>query len=126
MMSTPEHTLLTLARIDPDYPTFAAEIPPEITDTKEQLPEGLADDVIALLQTERPELSAWLKAQSSTSPPDKFTLDPLTAAGTLTAILFLLRSHIKFEGKRFSFEHKPMDSDLLKKVLDKLGFLVGD
>jgi len=85
----------------------------------------LADDVLALLQAERPELSGWLAARSATSPPDRFTLDPLTAVGTLTAILFLLRSHIKIKGKHFSFEHKPIDSDLLKTVLDKLGFLVG-
>jgi hypothetical protein len=45
--------------------------------------------------------------------------------GTLTAILFLLRSHIKIKGKYFPFEHKPIDSDLLKTVLDKLGFIMG-
>ena len=118
-----EQTLQTLAQLDPDYPAFAAALPPEVTGTIEPLPEGLANDVLALLQAERPELSGWLAARSATSPPDRF-LDPLMAAGTLTAILFLLRSHIKIEGKYFSFEHKPMESDLLKSVLDKLGFFM--
>ena len=118
-----EQTLQTLAQLDPEYLAFAASLPPEMSDATETLPEGLADDVLALLQAERPGLSGWLAAQSATSPPDRF-LDPLTAAGTLTAILFLLRSHIKIEGKYFSFEHKPMESDLLKTVLDKLGFFM--
>ncbi|MDR2712639.1 MAG: hypothetical protein LBB91_05940 [Clostridiales bacterium] len=123
-MTKQEHTLQTLARLDPDYLAFAAALPPEMTDAIEPLPEGLADDVIALLQEERSELSGWFAAQSTPAPPDRFILDPLTAAGTLTAILFLLRSHIKIEGKYFSFEHKPMESDLLKSVLDKLGFFM--
>ena len=124
-MTKQEKTLQTLARLDPGYPAFAAALPPELTNAAGSLPEGLAADVLALLQAERPELSAWLAAQSAAAPPDRFILDPLTAAGTLTAILFLLRSHIKIKGKHFSFEHKPIDSDLLKTVLDKLGFIMG-
>ncbi|MCL1873646.1 MAG: hypothetical protein FWF85_05975 [Clostridiales bacterium] len=120
-----EQTLQTLAQLDPDYLAFAAALPPEMSGAAETLSEGLVDDVLALLQAERPELSGWLAGQSTPAPPDRFILDPLTAAGTLTVILFLLRSHIKIEGKYFSFEHKPMESDLLKTVLDKLGPFMG-
>ena len=125
-MTNAEKTLQSLALLDPDYPAFAASIRPDelhIIDTT--LPEGLANDVTALLRIERPELSGWLDAQLSAQPQDKLAVNLLAAAGVMTAILFLLRSHIKFEGKRFSFEHKPMDNELLKAVIDKLTLLFG-
>jgi len=125
-MTITEKTLQKLAQLDPDYPAFAAALPTEALQIAgASLPEGLVEDVTALLRVERPELSAWLDAQLSTQTPDKFAVDPLMAAGVLTGILFLLRSHIKFEGKRFTFEHKPMDSELLKAVLNKLTLLFG-
>ena len=125
-MTTPEQILQTLARIDPDYPAFAAALPPEtLRVADELLPEGLAEDVIALLKAERPELSGWIDAQSRAEPPEKLAVDPLAAAGVLAAILFLLRLDIKIKGKHFSIVHKRMESELLAKVLDKLGLLFG-
>ena len=118
-MPTPEQTLQTLARLDPDFPGFAAAIAPGLAGRLHTLPPGLAEDTIALLQAERPELAAWLDVRA-TVPPDKLNIDPLTTVGTLAAIMFLLRAHIKIESNSFYFEHKPMDSELVKKVLDVL------
>ena len=123
-MTTPDQTLYNLARLDPDYPAFAAAFSPERIRADDAPVADLADDVIEWLRAERPELSAWLDEQPS-APPGRFGIDPLAAAGALTAILFLLRSHIRFEGKRFFFEHKPEDSDVIKKVLDKLSGILG-
>ena len=121
-MTTLEQKLQTLACLDPDYPAFASDLPPEALCVGDNpLPDGLAEDVIALLRAERPELSDWLDAQPTTAASAKMGVDPLAAAGVLAAILFLLRSHIKIKGKYFTFEHKPMDNDLLGKVLSKLG-----
>ena len=125
-MTTTEKTLQALALLDPDFPAFAAALTSEeLQIANSALPEGLAEDVTTLLRTERPELSGWLDAQPSTQPKDKLAVDPLAAAGVLAAILFLLRSHIKFKGKHFTFEHKPMESELLKAVLNKLSLMFG-
>jgi len=123
-MRTPEQTLQALARLDPDFDTFAADFSPELTGADASLPEGLAEEVIDLLRDERPELSGWLDASES-APPGKFAIDPLVAAGVMTSIVFLLRSHIKFEGKHFSFEHEAMDSETIRKVLDFLSTVMG-
>ena len=124
MTATPEQTLQSLAQLDPDYPIFTAALPSEFTGADSALPAGLAEDVIALLRTEQPELSGWLDEQPSASL-DKLAVDPLLTAGALAAILFLLRSHIKITGKQIFFEHKPMDSDLLGKVIEKLASFMG-
>jgi len=74
-----------------------------------------------VLQLEKPEMFNQILAQPPRgSSLEKFSIDPLAAAGTLAAILFLLRTHIRIEGKYFYFEHKPMDNKLLEKVLDTL------
>ena len=56
-MLTPEQTLQTLADLDPDFPAFAASLPPEFTRLDRPHPAGLAEDIITLLRTESPELS---------------------------------------------------------------------
>ena len=117
-MTNPEQTIQTLARLDRDYPAFIATLPLDVSNI--DLPEGLADEVVCLLQSEEPELSGWITTQPPTTPIEKFSIDPLAAAGTLAAILFLLRSHIKIEGKYIYFEHKPINNKLLEKVLDTL------
>ena len=125
-MTSTEQTLRILARSDPDYPAFAADLPPDIFPGAAALPEGFADDVASLIREERPELSTWMDtAQSSDLPPQKLAFDPLAAAGVLSAIVFLLRSHIKIEGKHFSFEHTPLESEGLNKVLGILEKILG-
>ena len=118
-MPTPEQTLQNLARLDPDYPAFEAQSP-KLLNVTEPLPDGLAADILNLLRIERPELSKWLDMQPPNSPPAKFFTGSAAETGLLVAALFLLRTHIKVEGTNFLFEHKPMDNDLLKKILDTL------
>ncbi|MCL2880983.1 MAG: hypothetical protein FWF29_12135 [Treponema sp.] len=120
-MPTPEKMLHSLAELDPDYSAFMEQLPDELTDVTEPLPEGFADDVISLLRAERPELSKWFDMQQSNPPPAKLFIDTAIGAGlALAAIVFLLRTHIKIEGTHFSIEHKPIDSDSLAKILDVL------
>jgi len=75
--------------------------------------------MVTLLNEEHPELVKWFDSPLQV----KFGVDPLAAVWPLAAIMFFLRSHIKFKDGKFTFEYKPMDSDLLKIVLDKLGQL---
>jgi hypothetical protein len=121
-MTTPEHTLQTLAELDPNYATFAAALPS--LDHARTLPEGFAEAVVALVGEERPEFSPWLDAQTS-QVSTRMVVDPITAVGVLAAIVFLLRSHIRIEGDHFLFEHQPIENDLLGKVLDVLKSLLG-
>jgi len=122
--------LQTLARLDLDFPNFAAALPPEIARMEADLPPALSENVLALLRAERPELAPWLDAQDG-APAPADTLGPLEAAGAMAAVLFLLRSHIKIKrvpgGKwYFLFEHAPAGNDLLQKVLETLkGFFTG-
>jgi len=117
-MPTHEQIFQNLAGLDPDYPAFVAQLPNELTRAAEPMPEGLAEDMLALLRAERPELSEWLDKPSA--PPSRFLVESAAGVGWLLAILFLLRAHIKFEGANYLIEIKPMDSDLLKKILDML------
>ena len=127
-MTTPTQTLQTLAHLHPDYPTFTAALPPELTHPQAPLPEGLAADVLALLIEEQPELQSWLEARQS-APPDKLLLDPLQVH-ELIAILFLLRSRIKFERAKdgrwsLSWALEPNGAGLIKTIWDKLSTLFG-
>jgi len=125
-MPNPEQTLQALAKIDTDYQVFIAQLPDEIASVANPLPAGFADDVISLLRAERPELSKWFDMQQSNPPPSKLIVDSAIGAGfALAAIVFLLRTHIRIEGKHFFIEHKPEDVSLLTKVLDVLRGILG-
>ena len=124
-MPTTEQKLLALAQLDSDYSAFTASLPVGLAGADAQLPDGLAEDVLALLQAERPELSDLLNAQLPASPPSKAAVDPLALSAVLGAILFLLQSHIKIEGENFIFEHPPIDNDLLKRILDNIMAFLG-
>jgi hypothetical protein len=125
-MSNASHTLQTLACIDPDYHAFAAYVPPELSQA--ELPPGLAVDIATYLKSERPELSAWIDTQlTSSQPMEMFTL--AANVSTIVAALFLLRSHIELEhapdGKiSFKIKIKPAGSVLLKNILESLAELL--
>ncbi|MGC1951410.1 MAG: hypothetical protein WA970_02260, partial [Gammaproteobacteria bacterium] len=59
--------------------------------------------------------------------PQRFGAD-LLSAGLLVAVVFLLRAHIRFEGKArslvFTIEHKPGNSQTLSALLNKLSTLL--
>ena len=122
-MTTPKRVLETLAIHDPDFATFAATIPSEIVN-QTTVSDELAADILSYLQNQQPELTFWLDAHSATTAnADKFDLDP-AAISTIAAILFLLRSRIKIEGKGFIFEHKPLGDVLLERILKTLSSLL--
>jgi hypothetical protein len=70
---------------DINFTVFVASLPSEIAKSTEPLPEGLAEDVLAVLKTERLELvgilsdlqSAQPSSQQS-APSSRFALAPLT------------------------------------------------
>ena len=125
-MYTSEQTLQALAELDPDYQAFIAQLPDEIAKSTDSLPDGLAYDVLNLLRAERPELSAWFDMQSTGQLPSKSVVGTVMGVGSvLGAIVFLLRSHIKFEGSKFYFEHEPAENSLIEKVLDIISTVIG-
>ena len=123
-MTSLEQMLLALAYLDPEYSRFITVLPPDLAREESPLPDELLEDVFALLSDERPDLSDWIIERQSIQF-DKMAIDPLMATGVLAAVLFLLRSHIRIKDGQLFFEHKPIESDLLKKVLDSLSaFLI--
>jgi len=46
-MIASEQTLQSLARLDPDFPTFAAALSPELLSTGKVLPHGLTENINA-------------------------------------------------------------------------------
>ena len=123
-MYNTKQALINFARHDPDFAAYATSLPSEVFTLDKQLPDGFVDDVVELLRAEQPEFSDLFNNQQNDLPPEKFGVDPLAAAGMLAAILFLLRSHIKIEGKHFVFEYKPMGNAMLEKVLNTLSSIL--
>jgi len=120
-MNKPQTILQALARRDPDYAAFASELPPDLANADAELPPALAADILTLLRPEYPELARV----TDEYPADQTFSGPLAAGGLLVAALFLLRSHIKIKRTStskwsFQYEHKPMDNELLKTVIDAL------
>jgi hypothetical protein len=100
--------LHTLAAANPDFATFQAKFP--AAPTSADLNPEILQDTLAVLN-ENPQQAATCKS---------FVTG--TEVGTLVAVAFLLRTHIKLErtstGKwRFLIEHKPADSKLLTALL---------
>jgi hypothetical protein len=119
--------LHTLAAADPDYPTTARQLAPLALlslSTDEQ-----ADIAHATLEVlgEDPQRAPAMIALLNQPPPQRFGAS-LLSAGLLVAVVFLLRTHIHFEGKvrdlRFTLEHKPADSQRLTALLNKLATLL--
>ncbi|MCL2337408.1 MAG: hypothetical protein FWC60_08315 [Firmicutes bacterium] len=146
-MTNAEQTIKFLARLDPDYHTFVSDLPPELSHTTTALPEGLAEEVVALLRAEQPKLFEKLDIHADASPgrpgfdplsgdhvtKGMVTAIPLLAAPTLSvalvsAIIFLLQTHFKIDinivGNHFIIDHPPIDNEQLKSVLDKLDKLL--
>jgi len=118
-MQTADQQLQALAHLNPDFPAFAAQLPPELTHSPTPLPEGLTADILAHLRETQPETATWLDAQASGQTKNKFCFD-VGSIAILAAVLFFLRTRIEIKGKHFSIRHEAMTDELLKKVLDKL------
>jgi len=123
-MLTTEQALQTLASHHPDYQAFAESLPGELKRNIDPFPEGLAEEVLALVKKESPEISKFLDMQQENHEPRKF-FPGAELILPLGAMLFLLRSHIKIDLPYFSLEHKPAKDKLLEKILDTLNKHVG-
>ena len=115
--------LHTLAATDPDYPPVAQQLAPLALVALS--PDEQAEIARATLEVlnEDPQRSPAITALLNRPPPQVFGTD-LLSAGLLVAVVFLLRTHIRFEGKArglvFTVEHQAGDSQTLSALLNKL------
>jgi hypothetical protein len=109
--------LHTLAAADPDYPPIAQQLAPLALVSLS--PDEQAEIARATLEV--------LKEDPHQPPPQRFGAD-LLSAGLLVAVVFLLRTPIRFEGKARSLavimDHQPSDSQALTALLNKLSTLL--
>jgi hypothetical protein len=115
--------LHTLAAADPDYPPVAQQLAPLALVALS--PDEQAEIARATLEVlnDDPQRSPAITALLNRPPPQRFGAD-LLSAGLLVAVVFLLRAHIRFEGKArslvFTIEPKPGDRPTLTALLHKL------
>lgn len=120
-------TLLhTLAVADPDYPMVAQQLAPlALVALPSDEQAAVARAALEVLG-EDPQHAAAMVALLN-QPPQRFDAG-LLSASLLVAVVFLLRTHIRLEGKTrgltFTIEHKPADSQLLTALLNKLASLL--
>lgn len=117
--------LAALANTHPDYhhqvKHLNAALNTVALSTNEQI--TLAKDLLAAVAEDPQEAKRLAVLQQSTST---HSFDGgIGSATALAIIVFLLRTHIRFErqtdGKfKFKVEHKPVDNKLMKALLDKL------
>jgi hypothetical protein len=119
--------LHTLAAADPDYPRIAKQLAPLVL-----LP--LTPDVQAVIAHatlevlgEDPQRVPAMLSLLNHPPPQRFDTG-LLRASLLVAVVFLLRTHIRIEGKArglaCTIEHKPADSKALTALLNRLSVLL--
>jgi hypothetical protein len=119
--------LHTLAATDPDYPPVAQQLAPLALVAL--TPDEQAEIARATLKAlnENPQWSPAITTLLNRPPPRVFGAD-LLSAGLLVAVVFLLRTHIRFEGKArdlaVTIEYKPGDSQTLSALLNKLSTLL--
>jgi hypothetical protein len=115
--------LHTLAAADPDYPPAAQQLAPLALVALS--PDEQAEIARATLEVlnDDPQRSPAITDLLNRPPPQRFGAD-LLSAGLLVAVVFLLRAHIRFEGKArslvFTVDHQPGDSPTLSALLHKL------
>ena len=113
--------LRTIAAADPDFAGYCESLPAQIN-KKSDLPPELLFDVMTILQDD-PDMATAIKAYSASSGNmQTYAVSVLAGVGTLAAVVFLLRTHIRIKRNasgqwEFLFEHKPEDNDMLTKVL---------
>ncbi len=115
--------LHTLAAADPDYPPVAQQLAPlALVALSPDEQAGIARATLEVLNDD-PQRSPAIAALLNRPPPQVFGTD-LLSAGLLVAVVFLLRAHIRFEGKArglvFTVEHQPGESPALSALLHKL------
>ncbi len=119
--------LHTLAAADPDYPKIAKQLAPlALLPLPSDEQAAIAHAMLEVLGQD-PQRAPAMISLLNHPPPQHFEVD-LLSAGLLVAVVFLLRTHIRFEGKfrdlAFTVEHKTADSQALSDLLNKLSSLL--
>jgi hypothetical protein len=119
--------LHTLAAADPDYPTVAKQL------ARLALVSLSSDEQAAITHAtlevlgDDPQRAPALISLLNHPPPQRFDTG-LLSASLLVAVVFLLRTHIRIEGKarglKFTIEHNPADSKALTDLLNRLAPLL--
>ena len=124
-----QQIICAVAESDPQFAAAAKEYAAMLPESP-VLPEGFAADLLELLRQEPETAEVVAFYEKSGDELQHFGAGTIvTAAAVITASLFLLGTHIKFEldkdGKKcFKIEHKPADSELLVKVVDALSKII--
>lgn len=119
--------LHTLAAADPEYPPVAQQLAPlALVALSPDEQAGIARATLKVLN-EDPQRSPAIAALLNRPPRQVFGAD-LLSAGLLVAVVFLLRTHIRFEGQTrslaFTIDHQPGDSPALSALLHRLSTLL--
>ena len=120
-----QQIICAVAESDPRFAAAAKEYAPLLPEAP-VLPDGFAADLAELLRQEPETAEAVAYYEKNGDELQHFGAGTIvSAAAVLTACLFLLGTHIKFEldkeGKKYlKIEHKPADNQLLTKVVDAL------
>lgn len=128
-MPTSEQQRQILHALATTHPDFADFVNHFTFTSNHELPAELLNDTLAFLH-ENPEQAIILDAiQQQADHHHSFHIDVETI-GTIVAIMFLLRTHIKLErnehGKwTFLLENKPNNNSLLSSLLEKLNEWLG-
>lgn len=119
--------LHTLAAADPDYPAIAKQLAPLALVSLPPDEQATIAHVTLEVIGKDPQTASALTSLLEQPPPQRFETG-LLSAGLLVAVVFLLRSHIRIEGRardlKFTFEHRPSDSQALTALLNKLAALL--
>ncbi len=119
--------LHTLAAADPDYPRIAKQLAPLAVLSLTSDEQAAITHATLEVLGEDPQRAPAMSALLNSPPPQRFDAG-LLSAGLLAAVVFLLRTHIRFEGKvrglTFTIEHKPADSPALTALLKRLAALL--
>lgn len=121
-----QQILQIIATSNPDFAAFRADFADVISNAT--LPADVLTDTLAVLG-EDPQTAVAIEALRNNPNASKSFVTGGEIA-TLLAVTFLLRTHIKFEGRitnklKFLIEHKPADSKLLTSLLAKLEAWMG-
>jgi hypothetical protein len=119
--------LHTLAADDPDYPRIAKQLAPLVLLSLPPNEQAIITHTTLEVLSEDPQRVPAIISLLDDPPPQRFDTD-LLRASLLVAVVFLLRTHIRIEGKArdltFTIGHKPSDSETLTALLTKLAALL--
>lgn len=119
--------LHTLAAESPEYPAIAKQLAPLALVSLSNQEQAIITHTTLEALSADPKWAPAMTALLNNPPPPRFETS-LLSASLLVAVVFLLRDHIRIEGRardlRFTIEHKPTDSSVLTALLDKLATLL--